>query len=182
MQENFSFIENHAQGRLPLSMEQTAPTLANRKPFMIMKYAYSIKTSRIKEPDFPYFDKKISCTRELLDFLKSLQSADNEKFIALYMDAQNQLICIQIVNGIVNQAVVYPREIIRHALLVNASAMILAHNHPSGHPKPSDADLRLTKTICETAKFMDILLHDHIIIGGDTGRYYSMREEGVMPS
>lgn len=182
MQENFSFIENHAQGWLPLSMEQTAPHLFNRKPFETIQYAYSIKTSRVKEPDFPYSGKQITDTRELLDFLKSLQSADNEKFIVLYLDAQNQVICIQVVNGIVNQAIVYPREVIRQALLVNASSMILAHNHPSGHPRPSDADLNLTRKICETAKAMEILVHDHIIIAGDTGRFYSMREEGVMPS
>lgn len=158
------------------------PTLnEKRRSTVSIKYAYSIKTSRVKESDFPYSGESITDTRSLLEFLKSLQSADNEKFIVLYLDAQNHLICIQIVNGIVNQAVVYPREVIRQALLANASAMILAHNHPSGYPKPSDADIRLTRTISETAKFMDLLVHDHVIIGGDTGRFYSMRAEGMMP-
>lgn len=142
--------------------------------------AYSLKISRVREEDFPYQGQHLGCTTELVDFLRSLQSADNEKFIALYMDAQNKLICVQVVNGIVNQAVVYPREIIRHALIVNASALILAHNHPSGACKPSDADIRLTKIIQETAKMLDILVHDHILIAGDTGKFFSFREEGLI--
>jgi DNA repair protein RadC len=173
--------ENHAQGLSPLDMEQTAPRRSNRKPFTTTQYAYSIKTSRVKEPDFPYAGKCITDTRELLEFLSSLKYADNEKFICLYLDAQNQLIGIQVINGIVNQAVVYPREVIRQALLINASAMILTHNHPSGNQRPSDADIRLTRTISESAKTMEILVHDHVIIGGDTGKHFSMREEGMMP-
>lgn len=142
--------------------------------------AYSLKITRVKEPDFEYQGQKIDSTQTLRTFLKSLQSADNEKFIILYLDAQNQLICVQIINGTVNQAVVYPREVIRHALLVNASGMILAHNHPSGYPNPSDADRRLTDTIMGIVKPLDILMHDHIIIAGDSDRFYSFREEGLL--
>lgn len=179
--EFFEFMnQEHAQGRLPLGMEQNSPRSSIRKPFVTIQYAYSIKTSRVKEYDFPYSGQQISCTAELIDFLQSLRSADNEKFVALYLDAQNQMICIQTVDGIVNQAVVYPREIIRHALLVNASSIILAHNHPSGSLKPSDADIRLTRVIRETAAHLEILIHDHVIIAGDTGRFFSMREEGMM--
>ncbi len=141
--------------------------------------AYSIKTTRVKEPDFPYHGKSLTSTSELVDFLKSLQSADNEKFITIYLDAQNHVICLQITEGTVNQAVVYPRSVIRHALLVNAAAIILAHNHPSGHVKPSDADIHLTKTIRETARMLDLLVHDHIIIG-ENDRFFSFREEGLL--
>ena len=103
-----------------------------------------------------------------------------EKLIALYLDTQNQLLCVQITKGTSDMAVAYPKEIVRHALLVNSSAVILAHNHPSGHPKPSDSDIRLTKTLQEGAKFLDILIHDHLIIAGDTGKFFSFREEGLM--
>ena len=98
---------------------------------------------------------------------------------AVFLDAQNQVMGIYISNGTVNQAVVYPREIIRHALLIGSSCIILVHNHPSGHPRPSDADIRLTKAIHDIAKMLDILVHDHIIIGGE--RFFSFREEGIMP-
>ena len=80
--------------------------------------------------------------------------------------------------GIVNQAVVYPRKVLENALKRKASAIILLHNHPSGHIRPSDADIRLTRTIQETAKVLDILVHDHIIIGEN--RFFSFREEGIM--
>jgi len=78
----------------------------------------------------------------------------------------------------VNQAVVYPRKVLENALKKKASAVILVHNHPSGHVKPSDADIRLTKTIQETAKILDIIVHDHIIIGEN--RFFSFREEGLI--
>ena len=140
--------------------------------------AYSIKTTRVKEPDFPYHGQTLSCTTEVLEFVKMLQDQDNEKFITIYMDAANHVICIQVVNGIVNQATVYPREVIRHALLVNACAMILVHNHPSGVVKPSDPDIRLTKIIADIGKSLDITVHDHFIIGEN--RFFSFREEGLM--
>jgi DNA repair protein RadC len=142
------------------------------------KYAYSLKTQRVKETDFPYHGEQITSTKELLQFVHRLQDADIEKMIILYLDAQNQLICIQVINGTVNQAVVYPREVFKHALLSGASAVILVHNHPSGHSKPSDADIRLTKTLQECAKLFEILVHDHLIVAGE--RFFSFREEGLM--
>ena len=142
------------------------------------KYAYSLKTERVKEKDFPYAGEQITSTSELLNFVHKLQDSDIEKFLILHLDAQNQLVCIQIMQGTVNQAVVYPREVFKHALLSGASAVILVHNHPSGHPKPSDSDIRLTKTIQEFAKMIDLLVHDHLIIAGE--RFFSFREEGLM--
>jgi DNA repair protein RadC len=80
--------------------------------------------------------------------------------------------------GIVNQAVVYPRQVLETALRRKASALILVHNHPSGHVRPSDADIRLTRTIQEAAKMLEILVHDHVIIGEN--RFFSFREEGIL--
>ena len=97
----------------------------------------------------------------------------------IYLNAQNRIIDDEIIQeGIVNQAVVYPRKVLENALRCKASAIILLHNHPSGHIRPSDADIRLTRTIQETAKALDILVHDHIIIGEN--RFFSFREEGIM--
>lgn len=143
------------------------------------KYAFSIKTSMVREPDFPYDGKAITCTSELVTFAKDLQDSDIEKILVLYMDAQNKVICIQLNSGTVNQAMVYPREIIRHALLSGASTIILIHNHPSGNMLPSDGDIRITRTTAEIAKSLDILVHDHIIIGNN--KWFSFRDEGIMP-
>lgn len=125
--------------------------------------------------------KQVTCTTELLDFCKTVMGGKkDEEFCVIYLDVQNQIIEFETVQkGIVNQAVVYPRQVLENALKKKASAIILAHNHPSGHVRPSDADIRLTKTIQETAKVLDILVHDHIIIGEN--RFFSFREEGLMP-
>ena len=125
--------------------------------------------------------KQVTCTTELLDFCRTVMGGKkDEEFCVIYLDAQNQIIEFETIQkGIVNQAVVYPRQVLESALKKKASAIILAHNHPSGHVRPSDADIRLTKTIQETAKVLDILVHDHIIIGEN--RFFSFREEGLMP-
>ncbi|MBU2252978.1 MAG: DNA repair protein RadC [Proteobacteria bacterium] len=125
--------------------------------------------------------RQVSCTTELLDFCRTVMGAKkDEEFCVIYLDAQNQIIEFETIQkGIVNQAVVYPRQVLESALKKKASAIILAHNHPSGHVRPSEADIRLTKTIQETAKVLDILVHDHIIIGEN--RFFSFREEGLMP-
>lgn len=125
--------------------------------------------------------KQVTCTTELLDFCRTVMGGKkDEEFCVIYLDVQNQIIEFETVQkGIVNQAVVYPRQVLESALKKKASAIILAHNHPSGHVRPSDADIRLTKTIQETAKVLDILVHDHIIIGEN--RFFSFREEGLMP-
>ncbi len=125
--------------------------------------------------------KQVTCTTELLDFCRTVMGGkQDEEFCVIYLDAQNQIIEFEIIQkGVVNQAVVYPRQVLESALKKKASAIILAHNHPSGHVRPSDADIRLTKTIQETAKILDILVHDHIIVGEN--RFFSFREEGLMP-
>ncbi|EKD22011.1 MAG: hypothetical protein ACD_87C00212G0001 [uncultured bacterium] len=125
--------------------------------------------------------KQVTCTSELLDFCRTVMGGKkDEEFAVIYLDVQNQIIEFETVQkGVVNQAVVYPRQVLESALKKKASAIILAHNHPSGHVRPSDADIRLTKTIQETAKVLDILVHDHIIIGEN--RFFSFREEGMMP-
>jgi DNA repair protein RadC len=124
---------------------------------------------------------QIACTSELLNFFRTAMGGKkDEEFCVIYLDAQNQIIEFETVQkGVANQAVVYPRQVLERALRRKASALILAHNHPSGHVRPSDADIRLTKTIQETARVLDILVHDHIIIGED--RFFSFREEGMMP-
>jgi len=140
----------------------------------------------IKETGIIYLKEKakekaqITCTSELLDYCKTYMGGlKDEKFCVIYLDAQNRMTDIETIQeGIVNQAIVYPRKILENALKKKASAVILVHNHPSGHVKPSDADIRLTKTIQETAKILDIIVHDHVIIGEN--RFFSFREEGLI--
>jgi len=123
---------------------------------------------------------QISCTQELLDYCRcAMGGLKEEQFRIIYLDTRNRMMDVDILEkGVVNQAVVYPRKVIEHALKRKASALILVHNHPSGHVVPSEADIRLTRTIEEAARVLDILIHDHLIVGEE--KVFSFREEGMM--
>ena len=143
-----------------------------------MRYAVRLDTKLIREKDFPYYGADLSGTKQVVEFARSLQDSDVEKFLVLYLNARNKLNCISVQLGTVNQAVVYPREIVKHCILSNACAVILVHNHPSGHVRPSEQDIRLTRSLSEVCRILDIQLHDHIIMGN--GNHYSFREDGMI--
>ena len=89
-----------------------------------------------------------------------------EHFRILFLDKKNALIADEVQqSGTIDHSPVYPREVIKRALEVSASALILVHNHPSGDPTPSKADIEMTRTIIESAAPMGIVVHDHIIVG-----------------
>jgi len=124
--------------------------------------------------------EQISSTKELIDYcLSSMGGLKDEHFAVIYLNARNRIIRVETIQeGIVNQAVVYPRKVLEKALKHKASAIILVHNHPSGHVRPSDADIRLTRVLQDAARVMDIVLHDHLIVGEN--RFFSFREEGIL--
>jgi len=91
-----------------------------------------------------------------------------EQFRILFLDKRNALIADEVQGrGTVDHTPVYPREVVRRALELSATALILVHNHPSGDPTPSRADIDMTKMIIDAAKPLGIAIHDHIIIGKD---------------
>ena len=103
----------------------------------------------------------------LVDYLK-MHMGDNqvEQFRVLFLNKKNILIADEVQSyGTVDQTAVYPREIIRRSLFHAAVAIILVHNHPSGNPEPSKADIEMTKTIVQACAPFEILVHDHVIIG-----------------
>ena len=102
-----------------------------------------------------------------------------EQFRVLFLDRKNKLLRDEVQNkGTVDHTPVYPREVIKRALELGASAMILVHNHPSGDPTPSSSDVEMTKQIVDAAKPFDITVHDHLIIG--RGDHKSLRQLGLM--
>ncbi len=104
---------------------------------------------------------------------------ETEQFRVLYLDVKNAVIADEEQGaGTVNHVPVYPREVLKRALEVNASALILVHNHPSGDTTPSEADIAVTRQIQTGAEALSIALHDHLIIGG-TGAL-SLRAEGFL--
>ena len=103
---------------------------------------------------------------------------DREHFVVMLLDCQHRVLdCAVLFSGTLDGAAVYPREIVKAALHANAAALILAHNHPSGQPEPSNADKRITERIKNALALMDIRLLDHIIVGGSC---YSFAESGEL--
>lgn len=103
----------------------------------------------------------------VIDYVRAAMAfAEREQFRILFLDRKNALIADEVQGvGTVDHTPAYPREIVRRALELSSTAIILVHNHPSGDPTPSQADIRMTKEIVETAKAMGIVVHDHIIVG-----------------
>ncbi|MEL7182291.1 MAG: DNA repair protein RadC [Pseudomonadota bacterium] len=116
----------------------------------------------------------------LLEYLQTAMSHQGlERFRVLYLDRKNVLIADEeLAEGTVDHVPVYPREVVKRALELNASAMILVHNHPSGDPTPSEADIRMTYAIRDAAEVLGLILHDHLIVGKATE--LSFRSEGLL--
>jgi DNA repair protein RadC len=109
----------------------------------------------------------ISSWSALLDYVKvALRHEAREQFRVLFLDKKNQLIADETMNtGTVDHAPVYPREIVRRALELSASSLILVHNHPSGDPTPSRADIDMTRQVVDAATPLRITVHDHLVVG-----------------
>jgi DNA repair protein RadC len=102
-----------------------------------------------------------------------------EEFRVLFLDRKNCLLDDHLMGvGTVDHVPAYPREIMRQAILCDASALILIHNHPSGDPTPSESDIAMTKQVVKVGALLGITVHDHVIVGA--GRDISMRAAGLM--
>ncbi|HEY8214746.1 MAG TPA: DNA repair protein RadC [Methylocystis sp.] len=109
----------------------------------------------------------LSSFMEVLDYCRTAMAfAEREEFRILFLDKRNALIADEVQGiGTIDHTPVYPREIVRRALELGSSALILAHNHPSGDPTPSAADIRMTKDIAAIAQPFGITVHDHLVVG-----------------
>jgi len=109
----------------------------------------------------------LSSWNDVIDYCRaSMAFADKEQFRLLFLDKRNQLIADEVQQtGTVDHTPVYPREVIKRALELSATALILVHNHPSGDPTPSQADIQMTRAIIAIATPLGISVHDHIIVG-----------------
>jgi DNA repair protein RadC len=116
----------------------------------------------------------------LMDYLNAVMARERvEQFRILFLDTRNRLLADEAqAKGTVNHTPVYPREVVKRALELNASAIILVHNHPSGDPTPSQDDIVMTRQIAEAAETLSVVLHDHVIVGN--GRWVSFRREGLI--
>lgn len=122
----------------------------------------------------------ISSWDAVLDYCHTVMAhRDTEQFRVLFLDRKNVLIADEAQSsGTVDHVPVYPREVVKRALELNASSLILVHNHPSGDPTPSQEDIAMTMQIAEAAKALSISLHDHLIIG--RSRELSFKAQGLI--
>ncbi len=122
----------------------------------------------------------LSSPQQVKDYLRlQLAHEDHEVFAVMFLDVQNQLLQFEkMFRGTLSQTSVYPREIVKRALAVQASAVILAHNHPSGVAEPSRADEFLTQTLKQALQLIDVRVIDHLVVGGDQA--ISFAERGLL--
>jgi len=125
-------------------------------------------------------DVTLSSWRALVDYCMAQMSREpTEQFRILFLDRKNKLLRDEVQGrGTVDHTPVYPREVVKRALELGASSIILVHNHPSGDPTPSGSDVEMTKDIVAAAKTLDITVHDHLIIGRHG--HASLKQLGLM--
>ena len=116
----------------------------------------------------------------LLDYLAvDMAHLNHERVRVLYLDAQNRLILDHhFAEGSIDEAAIHPREVIRKAFDIGATALILVHNHPSGNPEPSRADIAITARIAEAGRLLGVTVHDHVIVG--RSGHVSLRAKGLI--
>ena len=116
----------------------------------------------------------------LIDYLHmDMAHLTNERVRVLFLDTRNRLIADEVQSeGSIDEAAIHPREVIRRALDLGAGAVILVHNHPSGSPEPSRADIQITNRIAEAGRLLGVTVHDHVIIGKQG--HVSLKAKGLI--
>jgi DNA repair protein RadC len=161
--ENADLLACHGIGRARLAVLRALPELARR-----------------------YFSESLPCGEAIRSpadtesFLKArMQHLDHELFCCLYLDNRHRVLRFdELFRGTIDGTSVYPREVVKEALSVNAAAVILAHNHPSGVAEPSQADERITQRLKSALELVDIRLLDHLIVGN--GAATSLASRGLL--
>ena len=143
-----------------------------------LRTVYERQVIREKAP--AYLDsRRIRKPQDVFELLYDLQLEAKEHFLALHLDNQNKILCMDRISvGSLSQAVVHPREVFKGAMLSSAAAMILVHNHPSGDPEPSNEDKAVTQRLKEVGELVGIRVVDHVILGEK--RFLSFSELGLM--
>lgn len=146
-----------------------------------MSYNISIvKIQMVKEGNLFLDDERLANSASVFLAMKKFYAgADRESLVVLCVDTKNRITAMNVASvGILNGSMVHPREVFKPAILANAAAIILVHNHPSGDPAPSPEDRKVTQNILEAGKIMNIALLDHIVIG--ERNYYSFKDNGLI--
>jgi len=140
-----------------------------------MKYRVNL----IRESDDASEWNPLSNPKDVFGYIKPLQDKDREYFVAIFLNAQNIPLGVHLISiGDLTRSIVSPRESFKAAILASACSCVFAHNHPSGNPEPSEADIKITRILKNAGELLGIPVYDHIIVGNDS--YYSFQESGSL--
>jgi DNA repair protein RadC len=155
-------------------METTESPLERRQRLQVVRIAM------VKDRPILYSGERLTTASQVPDAFRTLiGDPDREYFVAFLLDGKNRIVSCNVVSvGSLNQAIVHPRETFKAAVLANAAAIIVAHNHPTGDPTPSREDLEITRRLREAGELLGIRLLDHVIVGD--GCYRSFADNGLL--
>lgn len=124
---------------------------------------------------------RICCPSDIVDLCRDMMMLENEVFRVLVLNTKNHVLAVKTIStGILDACLSHPRSVYRDAIARNGASIAVLHNHPSSDPEPSRQDIELTERLKKAGEILGINLIDHIIIGGGTGRYASLKEKGLM--
>jgi DNA repair protein RadC len=124
-------------------------------------------------------NKKITSARDVYEELKEYHNKQQEYFLCVYLDGANHICQTKVITiGILNQSLVHPREVFTYAIQNRCASIIVAHNHPSGELKPSDADIKVTKRLQQSGELLGIEVLDHVILSREG--FYSFKDEDML--
>lgn len=141
-----------------------------------------VSIQMVKERRYLYNNSRLTAPQQAAEaFTQIIGDVDREYFVTLFLDGKNRITGLHVVSqGSLNQSIVHPRETFKAAILANAAAVILAHNHPSGDTAPSREDREITRRLKEAGELLGIKVLDHVIVATDTGNYLSFTESGLL--
>jgi len=151
------------------------------KPLRFKQIRAVMETLEVREDVAEYLppDRRYNSPEQIAALFQFLTHEAKEYFLTLHLDGKNRIACVDCVSvGSLNQSIVHPREVFKTALISNAAALVLIHNHPSGDPSPSSEDIAITRRLKEAGDLLGIKVMDHVIIGTDGT--VSLLARGVM--
>ena len=155
------------------------PALQTRA-FYVPTFRVSLVRDGSRRAEAPRYVRKPADAARILRSCMP-EDSDREVFAILLLDIRHKVIGFNVVSvGCLNYALVHPREVMKVAVLGNAAALVVCHNHPSGDPNPSPEDVLLTERLTKAGSLMGIDVLDHVILGDGTDKWVSLKESGVI--
>ena len=158
----------------------TIPSLTQTNHYTIKEFQLLVKDAPVVPAEIqPFVGISFRSSADIFKLFKGLVEMPVETFLVLHLDGKNRMVGMTTCSiGSMTSSLVHPRDVFRTAIANMTAGLIFIHNHPSGDPAPSDADIQITKRLCEVGKVIGIQCLDHIVIGAST--YFSFADQGLI--